>query len=75
MTTLPSYHEAVHADWLPIVAPFLAVHEYARLCRVSRPFHAQFAPRLWNDPLTTARRLGLHPTHGKPPACRKSLSA
>jgi len=68
MTALPSYQEAVgRADWLPLVAPYLAFRDYAGLCRVSRAFHAQFAARLWNDPLTSARRLGLHPTHGTLP--------
>ena len=68
MATLPSYQEAVgRGNWLPVVAPYFALRDYARLCRVSRAFHAAFAARLWNDPLTAARRLGLHPTHGELP--------
>ena len=68
MTNLPSYQEAVgRQDWLAIVAPYLTIRDYARLCRVSHSFYAQFAARLWNDPLTAARCLGLHPTHGEPP--------
>ncbi|TPX08870.1 uncharacterized protein E0L32_009688 [Thyridium curvatum] len=62
MADLPSYQEAVsRIDWLPIVAPYIPLRDYARLCRVSRRFREQFAARLWNDPLRAVRSLGLHP--------------
>jgi hypothetical protein len=52
---LPSYEDAtIRPNWLQLVAPYLPVREYARLCLVSRRFYHQFAPRLWNDPLTAA---------------------
>ncbi|KAH8878991.1 hypothetical protein GQ53DRAFT_55861 [Thozetella sp. PMI_491] len=64
MASLPSYQEATQGpDWLELVAPHVAVKHYARLCRVSSRFYNQFAPRLWNDPLTAARVLGLDPDH------------
>ena len=64
--SLPSYHEAVaRSDWLDLVAPYMPISDYAKLCTVCRRFHRQFAPRLWNDPLKAARALGLHPNYGK----------
>lgn len=63
---LPSYQEAIgRPDWLPLVAPYVPIRDYARLCRVSRRFYAQFAGRLWKDPLSAVRRLGLHPNSGE----------
>lgn len=62
MNRLPSYGEAVEgAHWLTLVAPYVAVQDYARLCRVSRRFYDEFAPRLWKDPLQATRLLGLRP--------------
>jgi hypothetical protein len=61
----PSYEEAVTGGhWLDLVAPYVALRDYSKLCRVSRRFYDQFAPRFWNDPLQTARLLGLHPNDG-----------
>ena len=66
MATLPSYQEATsRSDWLEIAAPYFAIRDYARLCRVSRSFNRQFAARLWKDPLKAARLLGLHPNSGE----------
>lgn len=63
--SLPSYEEAVSGGhWLNLVAPYVAVQDYPKLCRVSRRFYDLFAPRLWRDPLQTVRRLGLHPNDG-----------
>ncbi|CAK7272730.1 hypothetical protein SEPCBS119000_005277 [Sporothrix epigloea] len=60
--SLPSYAEAVSGGhWLDLVAPYVAIQDYSKLCRVSRRFYDQFAPRLWSDPLQSIRRLGLHP--------------
>ncbi|KAK4226488.1 hypothetical protein QBC38DRAFT_456253 [Podospora fimiseda] len=53
----PSYQDATRRDWLELVAPYCPISTYANLCQVSRRFHAQFAPRLWNDPLTAGRLL------------------
>ncbi|EFX06446.1 leucine rich repeat domain containing protein [Grosmannia clavigera kw1407] len=62
MARLPSYGEAISGGhWLDLVAPYVAVCDYARACRVSCVFYNQFAPRLWNDPLQTFRLLGLLP--------------
>ncbi|KAJ2903416.1 hypothetical protein MKZ38_009993 [Zalerion maritima] len=58
---LPSYSEAISADWLPIVAPYVPAKYYAVLCLVSRRWYEEFAPRLWRDPLRTSRELGLDP--------------
>lgn len=56
---LPSYQDATtRPDWLELVAPYVPVREYARLCLVSKRFYHQFAPRLWNDPLTALSILG-----------------
>ncbi|KAJ4306664.1 hypothetical protein N0V88_000028 [Collariella sp. IMI 366227] len=52
---LPSYQDATtKSDWLELAAPSIPIRHYPRLCLVSRRFHQHFAPRLWNDPLTTA---------------------
>ncbi|EPE07622.1 leucine rich repeat domain containing protein [Ophiostoma piceae UAMH 11346] len=62
MASLPSYEEAVSGGhWLDLAAPYMSIRCYSKLCRVSRRFHSQFSPRLWNDPLQVARHLGLHP--------------
>jgi hypothetical protein len=60
---LPSYQEATtRPDWLTLVAPYIPVKDYARLCLVSKRFYEQFAPRLWNDPFAVIRMLT--PAHG-----------
>jgi len=85
-SVLPSYQDAIGGlDWLDLVAPYLAVRDYARLCAVNRRFFAFFAPRLWSDPLTLKRQVGLHPEDGAPrlspfslcypPSQRESLSS
>ncbi|KAH6620656.1 hypothetical protein B0J18DRAFT_430348 [Chaetomium sp. MPI-SDFR-AT-0129] len=57
---LPSYQDATaRPDWLELVAPWLPLRDYPRLCLVSRRFYGQFAPRLWNDPLGMVCRI--HP--------------
>lgn len=49
---LPSYQDAIkRPDWLGLVAAYVPIGNYARLCLVSKRFYDQFAPRLWNDPL------------------------
>jgi len=49
----PSYQEATsRADWLPLVAPYISPPCYTNLCLVSKRFYRQFAPVLWNDPIT-----------------------
>ncbi|KAK3990530.1 hypothetical protein QBC44DRAFT_358408 [Cladorrhinum sp. PSN332] len=54
----PSYQDATRRrDWLELVAPYCPISEHANLCQVSRRFRAQFAPRLWNDPLAAGRLL------------------
>jgi hypothetical protein len=59
---LPSYQDAIaRVDWLDLVAPYMNVKHYARLCRVSKRFYAQFAPRLWNDPVTVVCLLSRDP--------------
>lgn len=66
MAQLPSYEDAVsRLDWLELVAPYVPVSELSRLCSVNRHFYNVFASRLWNDPLTTVRKLGLDPSDGK----------
>ncbi len=68
MASLPSYQEAIQRpDWLELVAPYVSVRDFAGMARVSSRFYGYFAPRLWNDPLTAARRLGLHPDNGWTP--------
>lgn len=65
MASLPSYQDAVRApDWLELVAPFVSVRDYRSLCPVDKRFYRLFAPRLWNDPLTAVRQLGLDPSDG-----------
>lgn len=62
MNTLPSYEDAVSGGhWLDLAAPYMPIRSYSKLCRVSRRFYSHFSPRLWNDPIQTARLLGLHP--------------
>lgn len=54
-TDLPSYQEATRRlDWVELIAPYVPIREYARLCLVNRRFYRHLAPRLWNDPLATA---------------------
>jgi hypothetical protein len=53
----PSYQDAVKPlDWLDVVAPYVPIREYARLCLVDKRFYRQFAPRLWNDPFAVPPR-------------------
>jgi hypothetical protein len=60
---LPSYQDATtRPDWLDLVAPYIPIGQYARLCLVSRRFYHQFAPRLWNDPVAVICLL--KPDHG-----------
>ncbi|KAF4963573.1 hypothetical protein FSARC_8443 [Fusarium sarcochroum] len=47
MASLPSYQDAVSADWLHIVAPYISHQDFPSLCRVSRRFWETFAPRIW----------------------------
>ncbi|KAI3327846.1 hypothetical protein HD806DRAFT_531182 [Xylariaceae sp. AK1471] len=62
MDILPSYSEATsRLDWLSLVAPFVPASSWTPCCLVDRRFYNHFAPRLWQDPLVTARQLGLHP--------------
>ncbi|KAI8634279.1 hypothetical protein F5Y19DRAFT_207317 [Xylariaceae sp. FL1651] len=62
MDVLPSYSEATTSpDWLSLVAPYIPASSWSTCCLVDRRFCAQFAPRLWQDPLVTIRQLGLHP--------------
>ncbi|KAI0133342.1 hypothetical protein F4776DRAFT_671354 [Hypoxylon sp. NC0597] len=62
MDILPSYEQAVSSpDWLDLVAGYVPVVDWPRCCLVDRRFYSRFAPRLWQDPLVTIRRLGLHP--------------
>ncbi|KAF4977555.1 hypothetical protein FZEAL_5926 [Fusarium zealandicum] len=49
MASLPSYQEAVSADWLRLVVPYLLPRDYPALCRVNRRFWATFAPLLWGN--------------------------
>lgn len=66
MNTLPSYEDAVSGGhWLDLAAPYMPIRSYSKLCRVSRRFYSHFSPRLWNDPIQTARLLGLHPNDGE----------
>ncbi|KXJ96337.1 hypothetical protein Micbo1qcDRAFT_229272 [Microdochium bolleyi] len=62
MTDLPSYQEAIaEADWLGLAASYVPTACLPKCCLVSRRFYKHFAPRLWQDPLSTIRRLGLDP--------------
>ncbi|KAI1269748.1 hypothetical protein F5Y18DRAFT_371377 [Xylariaceae sp. FL1019] len=62
MGGLPSYHEATtRPDWLSFVTPIVPPSDWARCCLVDHRFYRHFAPRLWQDPLVTIRKLGLHP--------------
>ena len=63
---LPTYQDAIcRPDWLELAAPYVYCRDYARLCAVDRRSWRVFAPRLWNDPLTVIRRLGLDPSDGQ----------
>ncbi|KAI1762579.1 hypothetical protein GGR53DRAFT_501212 [Hypoxylon sp. FL1150] len=62
MEALPSYEEAVtNPDWLHLVATYVPVANWPRCCLVDKRFYREFAPQLWQDPLVTVRKLGLHP--------------
>ncbi|KAI1214380.1 uncharacterized protein F4807DRAFT_468294 [Annulohypoxylon truncatum] len=62
MEILPSYEDAIsNPDWLDLVADYIPVIYWSRCCLVDHRFYRRFAPRLWQDPLVTIRRLGLHP--------------
>ncbi|KAI1438931.1 hypothetical protein GGR50DRAFT_690699 [Xylaria sp. CBS 124048] len=62
MEFLPTYGDATsRLDWLSIVAPYVPASSWASCCLVDHRFYAQFAPFLWQDPLVTIRKLGLHP--------------
>ncbi|KAI0124786.1 hypothetical protein BJ170DRAFT_476231 [Xylariales sp. AK1849] len=62
MDILPSYEEAnTGPHWIQLVLPFVPTIDWRRCCLVNRVFYQQFAPRLWLDPLVTARSFGLHP--------------
>ncbi|KAI0834243.1 hypothetical protein F5Y06DRAFT_173981 [Hypoxylon sp. FL0890] len=62
MDILPSYEQAVtNPDWLDLAAGYVPVVDWPRCCLVDRRFYSRFAPCLWQDPLVTIRRLGLHP--------------
>ncbi|KAI2463845.1 hypothetical protein F4781DRAFT_426031 [Annulohypoxylon bovei var. microspora] len=62
MEILPSYEDAISSpDWLDLVAEYIPVIYWSRCCLVDHRFYCRFAPRLWQDPLVTIRRLGLHP--------------
>ncbi|KAK0704765.1 hypothetical protein B0H67DRAFT_498389 [Lasiosphaeris hirsuta] len=52
----PTYEDAIHRDWLRVVAPRIPVHYYAKLCLVSKRFYQRFAPLLWNDPIAMRPR-------------------
>ncbi|PKS11790.1 hypothetical protein jhhlp_001083 [Lomentospora prolificans] len=62
----PSYQDAVTTGgqgWVELVAPYVLTRDYVSLCLVSRRFHDVFCPRLWKDPVFTARILGLDPSN------------
>ncbi|RYP45082.1 hypothetical protein DL768_008513 [Monosporascus sp. mg162] len=62
MENLPSYEEAMSGpDWLSLAAPFVPLSSWRQCCLVNRRFYREFAPRLWQDPLVTVRKLGLDP--------------
>ncbi|KAI0885081.1 uncharacterized protein GGS22DRAFT_138521 [Annulohypoxylon maeteangense] len=62
MEILPSYEDAIsNPDWLDLVAEYVPVIYWSRCCLVDHRFYYRFAPRLWQDPLVTIRRLGMHP--------------
>ncbi|KAI1456479.1 hypothetical protein F4805DRAFT_432125 [Annulohypoxylon moriforme] len=62
MDILPSYEDAIsNPDWLDLVADYVPAIYWTRCCLVDHRFYHRFAPRLWQDPLVTIRRLGLHP--------------
>lgn len=66
MQNPPTYQEATNPpDWLSIVAPYVPIRCYAKLCRVSKNFNREFYPRLWNDPVFAARSVGVRPANGK----------
>ncbi|GKU11455.1 unnamed protein product [Fusarium langsethiae] len=47
MASLPSYQDAVSADWVRLVIPYISPNDFAALCRVNRRFWDIFAPRIW----------------------------
>ncbi|KAI0154406.1 hypothetical protein GGR57DRAFT_466957 [Xylariaceae sp. FL1272] len=65
MDGLPSYREATtRPHWLSLVTPTVPPADWPRCCLVDHRFYRHFAPRLWQDPLVTIRKLGLHPNDG-----------
>lgn len=68
MASLPSYQDAVSADWVRLVIPYIAPNDFAALCRVNRHFWEIFAPRIWGRLLATGSdRLTCRDSeHGKP---------
>lgn len=66
MGDLPSYQEATaEIDWLGLVVSYLPTRCLPACCLVNRRFYTLFAPRLWQDPLSAIRQLGLDPNDGK----------
>ncbi|RGP60301.1 hypothetical protein FLONG3_10930 [Fusarium longipes] len=65
MASLPSYRDAVSADWVRLVVPYISPNDFAALCRVNRRFWRIFAPRIWGHiPSTSSDRLvGRDPEH------------
>ncbi|KAM0809652.1 putative F-box domain-containing protein [Seiridium cardinale] len=62
MEGLPSYEEATIAPhWTQLIAPYVPMTDWRRCSLVNSRFYKQFAPKLWLDPLITARAYGLHP--------------
>ncbi|KAH7039878.1 uncharacterized protein B0I36DRAFT_3067 [Microdochium trichocladiopsis] len=62
MADLPSYEEATaETDWLGLAASYLPTPSLPACCLVNRRFYSLFAPRLWQDPLSAIRQLGLDP--------------
>ncbi|PTD12532.1 hypothetical protein FCULG_00004310 [Fusarium culmorum] len=53
MASLPSYQDAVSADWVRLVIPYISPNDFAALCRVNRHFWEIFAPRIWGRLLAT----------------------
>ncbi|KAH6656882.1 hypothetical protein BKA67DRAFT_553490 [Truncatella angustata] len=71
MESLPSYEQATTAPhWLQLVGPYVLTTDWRRCSRVNKLFYQQFAPRLWLDPLVTARHHGLHPNDDLAWYCR-----
>lgn len=55
---LPTYQEAISTpDPFRLVAPYVNIHDYAILSRVSRRFCKIFAPMLYKNPMVLIGRL------------------